>query len=544
MSAIIEVIVKYNSNIDFLEKLGIIVEILNENYAILTLKTSQVPSLYNFREIEYIEFPKDFTFSLKKGTAASNISKFRALGYRGNGVIIGVIDSGIDYLHPDFISKDGKSRILFIWDQTIRGNVPEGFKDGSEYNNQQINEALKVENSYDIISEVDLLGHGTAVCGIAAGGGVLNKHLEGVAPDASLIVVKVGKNTNVATTTDIMRAIKYIMTKAEELNMPVVVNLSFGANDGSHDGLSILETYIDAMSKRWKSVFVVASGNEGAASHHYEGKLKKNEIHEIKFVVSENLSKLYLTLWKNFVDTMDFELILPNGNSLGYLNENNRVINKNIEGIRITAHYKEPTHYNKNQEIYFMFNGEDAYIPAGIWILKVSANDSIVDGKINAWLPTTAEVGIKTAFTNPTVTKTLTIPSTSASVITVGGYDCSNDTAAIFTGQGENNFLDCKPDLVAPAVNIISTAKNGNYESFSGTSLAAPFITGVVALLLEWGIVQKNDTFLYGQKIKAFLIKNTRKFAGTKYPNPVLGYGCLYMQTMMNDLIKYKRNKN
>ena len=260
-----EVIVKYNGNIMRLEnELNIDVEVLNENYAIITLNENQIGELYNFSEIEYIELPKTMTYSLSEEMRNICLPTPYNSNYNltGRGVLIAIIDSGIDYTHKDFINDNGTSRIKYIWDQTVDGNPPIGFKNGTEYNSEQINYALEQNNPYSIVSQNDTIGHGTAVAGIACGNGRASNGKErGVAPDAGLIVVKLGQKgaESFARTTEIMRAIKYVIDKAEKLNMPLVINLSFGTNNGAHSGDSLFETYIDSMSEKWKTNIIVAS---------------------------------------------------------------------------------------------------------------------------------------------------------------------------------------------------------------------------------------------------------------------------------------------
>lgn len=538
-----EVIVKYNGDLGKIEsELGAEIERLGSGIAIVTLKDEQISDLLGYREIEYIELPKNLALMQDQNLRISCISPVQHMqggGLTGKGTLIGIMDSGIDYTHPDFRNSDGTSRIQYIWDQTENGRPPSGFKQGTEYTNEDINRALGSKQPFNTVKTLDLIGHGTAVAGIAAGNGRGGESREtGVAPEASLIVVKLGYRgfESFARTTEIMRAVKYIQDKAEAIGAPVAVNISYGTNHGSHDGSSLFETYIDDASQQWKTAIIVASGNEGAAGHHFAAKISKGQTIDVDFAVAENLDTFYLTCWKNFVDQFSWELFLPGGKSTGLLNPAQFMTAMNIEGASLEIYYGQPTYYNEDQEIFFRMKGLNGSLPQGIWRIRVKGLE-VVEGKFDMWLPTVEEVGQNTVFTKPTADLTLTLPSTASNVITVGGYNGEISAAAPFSGRGfTRNHVYVKPDLVAPATGIISTRAGGGYDSFTGTSLAAPFVTGSSALMMQWGIVQGNDPFLYGQRIKAFLKRGARRNQFLKYPNTIWGYGELCLKSSMDAL--------
>lgn len=542
----IEVIVKYSGTILFLEEQNMEVEILDKNYAIITLSLFQIDTLYNYKEIEYIELPKNLSYFLNQeliATCATEVQEDIDYGLRGQGTIVGIIDSGIDYAHPDFINSDGTSRILYIWDQSLTTIPPEGFKSGTEYTNSQINEALKQEDSYDIIDNLDPLGHGTAVAGVACGNGNASVGKEiGIAPEASIIVVKLGQRgfQSFTKSTEIMRGLKYIITKAEELNMPVAINISYGSNNGSHIGNSLFESFINDIALKWKTAIVVATGNESSAGHHYFEKLRQDETIDIEFSVIPHLKSLYITLWKDFVDDFTLELIAPNGTSTGIINNERRNSEFQIKNTIININYGSPNHYNVEQEIFFSFKSPTSILD-GIWELRVTGTE-VVNGVISLWMPTFEEVGGSTFF-KPNIDFTLTLPSTAGRVISVGAYNSKSRSIAIFSGKGHvTSWYTAKPDLVAPGVNVISTRSGGGYDSFSGTSIAAPFVTGATALMMQWGIVDGNDIFLYGEKLKAFLRKGAnRKFTIT-YPDRAWGYGTLCIKQTIDYLSYYQRD--
>jgi minor extracellular serine protease Vpr len=541
---LLEVIVKYNGDILAVgEVLNAQVELLSEDYAIFTMRYGDLFRLYNFEQVEYFELPKTVTYILEESLCSAGINPVQELAQfalTGEGVMIGVIDSGIDYTHPDFRNEDGSTRIIALWDQSIEGNPPAGFISGTLYDRGQIDAALASESPLDIVPSQDYLGHGTAVTGIAAGngrasGGMLN----GVAPHAEIVVVKL-QSTGLPTfpqSTDIMRGIKFLYDLAESMNMPLAINLSYGTNDGSHDGSSLFEQYIDAMAGQWKSVICVAAGNEAASGHHFLGVVGQGETIQVQFSTNEGVGRLYMTLWKNFVDDIYFELIAPNGQTSGLITPDRDVITVILDNVQVDVIYNQPNHYSYEQEVYYMLTALDGSLPNGLWTLTAHG-EAIVDGKFNIWLPTNDEVGQEIAFFSPDAENTITIPATVDNVISVGGYNANIDAPADFSGRGlPYEMYGQKPDLVAPAVAIFTTSPGGNYDMQSGTSVATPFVTGSAALMMQWGIVRGIDPFLYGQRVKAFLIKGASRDPERIYPNPIWGYGRLNLIKTMNLLV-------
>lgn len=547
---IIEVIVKFSGDIlEISRNLQAEVEILLQGYAIITIDSADIPKLYSYPQIENIELPKNLYITSQYNLISScirSVQDNKNLNLNGSGVIVAVIDSGIDYTHLDFRNDDGSSRILYIWDQTQSGTPPVGFSSGAEYTQQQINNALNSQSPLQIVPSTDTNGHGTAVAGIAAGNGrESNGENIGVAPNAELIIVKAGTKgyASFARTTELMRGVKYVIDKARQLNKPLAINMSFGMNNGSHRGDSLFETYLSDMSTEWKNSIVVPTGNEGAAGHHYSDLLQSNSTKNIDFFIIDGLGNFYISMWKNFVDTLSVELICPGGASTGIIGIESQIKNVQINNMQLTIIYGQPTHYSVGQEIFFNIKAITGTVFGGIWKIKIISNN-IVDGTIEMWLPTIEEVTDRTHFSNPTIYDSMTIPSTAERVIKVSGYNDQIGNIAEFSGVGNLNMALPNPDLAAPAVSILTVKKGGGYDSFTGTSMAAPFVTGSAALMMQWGIVNQNDPFLYGERIKAFLRLGANRKMALTYPNSTYGYGTLCLRNTITFLERYQWGGN
>ncbi len=523
-----ELIVKYTGDLQRIAFEDIQVTKLLNEYAILVVPESLIGWLANIPEIEYIEKPKRLYFARLEGKRASCMTPVQRppLSLTGKGVLVAVLDSGADYRHPEFRNLDGSSRIRALWDQTGTGAPPEGYHVGTEYTQEQLNEALMQEKTPPVSQDVS--GHGTGVLAIAAGN-------NGVAFESELIVVKLGipRTDSFPRTTELMMGINYVIEKALQYRMPVAINISFGNTYGSHTGKSLLETYMDDISNLWKSVFCVGSGNEGASAGHAGGRLTTGEIQNVEFSVGNYEHTLSLQIWKNYVDTFDIFLIHPNGTVLGPFYERPATQRYRAGKTELLVYYGEPSPYSIEQEIYVDFLPQETYIDSGVWNIRLVPG-KIVDGSYQIWFPSSAATGNATRFLRPRESDTLTIPSTAANVITVGAYNAATDAYADFSGRGtERNGLQ-KPSLVAPGVNIETAAPDGRYVSQTGTSFATPFVTGAAALLMQYGIVNGEDPFLYGEKVKAYLQRGARALPGImEYPNNQVGYGSICVENSL-----------
>lgn len=527
-----EILVMASQDLSFLTKQypQIEVSMLLENFALLRLPPSLIPTVSALPQILYIEMPHYISFEILSGKRSSCITQVTLppLSLTGNGVLVGFVDSGIDLTHPDFQDSNGNSRVLFLWDQTRDEDPPDGYLFGTEYNNEQINETLRAGKTLS----KDESGHGTAAAGIACGNGNASKgRYRGIAPETELIVVKMRKNKGLyPRTTELISGIDYCIRKALKFNRPLVLNISFGNNYGSHTGNSLSELYLNRVSLLGRISIIAASGNEGASPIHTLGFLDQTV--NVDFSISERQTSLNMQLWKDYADDVRIRLRAPYGTEYT-LSDKFGTNMEVLDQTQIAFYNSAPSPFQRLQEYYFEFFpiADSFYLTSGVWSLIIEPI-SIKNGTFEMWLPAASSLNGATRFLSPDPYNTLTVPSSANSVITVGAYDAKTNTPADFSGRGAASMpnLLTKPDLVAPGVSVIVPSFPGGYQTVSGTSFAAPFVTGSAALLMEWGIVKRNNLFLYGEQLKAWLIAGAKELPGYPTPNPRTGWGALCLE--------------
>lgn len=542
-----ELIVKYHGDLlTPVQTVGAKVEILTESYASVVIAPKKIEEFASFFQIEYLELPQRMFYIIRESygkTCISNVHSAAPYNLLGRGVLLGIIDSGITYSHPDFINEDGSTRIAYLWDQTIQGNPPIGFDLGTEYSKEQINEALMeptLEEALAIVPSIDTVGHGTAVAGVAGGNGRVSGGREvGVAPEAEFIVVKVGtaKENSFPRTLEVMRAIKYVMEKATALNKPIAINIGFGMVQGGHDGRTLIEMYMDEMIARWKSNIIIGTGNQGNQATHTEGVIATDEEKEIQFIVSPGQRFYAFNMWQSFIDTFEIRLTGPTGEATDRISAASNNVIYTVGQTTVFINFSEPSIINPDEQVSVLMESEGEVIDAGVWTLTIYGV-SVVNGRYNIWGATKDITGEETIFLQPTAATTLTIPSTSNTVISVGSFNPYTNQITPSSGRGFTRDKRINPGLAAPGTEIITNNPQGDYSLSTGTSIAAAFVTGGAALLMEWGIVNGNDPALYGDRLRIALLRNTRRLIrGIEYPNELWGYGAFCLEDALIKLI-------
>ena len=544
-----ELIVKYSGTLEAVRQTARSVTELLNGYAVIVIEEERIGQLAQLPEVEFIEKPKKLYFQTDVGRQVSciDIVQDMPLSLRGKGTLIGIVDSGIDYENAEFRNEDGTTRIVSLWDQSVNGRPPAGYLAGTEYTREQIDAALATEDKEvrrQMVKTSDVSGHGTAVAGIAAGTGrgSEGRRFRGAAPEAELIIVKMGapREGGFPRTTELMRGVDYIVRKAVELRRPVAINISFGNTYGSHDGTSLVERFLNDIADMWKNVICIGSGNEGASAGHVSGKVRRQISETVELAVQQREPALSIQIWKSYVDEMGVSVISPSGRQAGPFYEFLGAQRYILGDTELLIYYGEPKPYSVKQEIYLSLLPGKQYIESGVWKIVLTPG-RIVDGEYQMWLPTQSSLNMGTAFLQPNSMSTLTIPSTASLAVTVAAYDARTFSYADFSGRGPAGMYEgenvLKPDIAAPGVRVTAPVPGGGYQSFSGTSFAAPFVTGSAALLMEWGIVRGNDPYLYGEKVKAYLRKGAKQLAGyERWPNALLGYGALCVRDSLPGL--------
>ncbi|WP_300348228.1 S8 family peptidase [Clostridium sp.] len=532
----IELVVLYGDNrIKFansVNKIGASFEDLGYGFGILIIKTSDLNKISQLEGLQYIELPKILYTSAYESNRASCItSVWNNYGLTGEGVLVGFLDTGIDFTHNAFKDASGNTRIEYIYD----------LENKEIYNKAKINEALKSTDPYSVIPVQDLSGHGTHVAGIACAGGSINYDNYGVAYNSSIAMVKITgeKSLSSALSTQLMRGLKFLIDKSNELDKPLVVNISLSTNDGSHNGSSLLEKYIQTFTQLQKAVIVVAAGNEGNSSHHVGREIKKEEVIDLNIANEER--GIILALYKPVLVDLTVEITSPIGISTGEINLSEDYQVRFIGKEKIVVYSTGPKPFDIQGQTTISILPLGDTITPGEWRVSLKKLNNY-EGYFDVWLPIAEGLNVNTKFLQPDVYNTLGIPATVAGVISVGSYNYLNNNLSSFSGRGvvRPEWL-IKPDLVAPGENILSTVEEQGFDTKSGTSMAAPQVAGICALLFEWGLVKRNDPFLYGERIKYYLIKGAKRtFLGEAYPNPDIGYGFVCLDKTM-DLLTNRR---
>lgn len=528
-----EVIVKYLGDLENALKAvpGAQAALLFGGYAVIRYPQGSLDAIRALPEVLYMQLPVRLYFELSQAESAACITALtEETGLSGSGVLVGIIDSGVDIAHHAFRNADGSTRFRCFWDQTGRGTPPAGYYMGTAYTEEELN-TLLLDGAQNALLPKDPSGHGTAVAGIAAGNDPDNAY-RGVAFGAELIGVRLGTSSGYPRTSELMQAVNYCVACALARRQPIVINLSFGNSYGDHTGQSLLEDYLNLAATLGRTCIVAGTGNEGASALHAGGFL--TEPVSLLLSVGSFQPALSIQFWKAFADELTFSLVTPSGETTGALGTGGGVRRFTLSGTDVRILIGRPTPIQLRQGIYMeLVPLSGSYLPSGIWQILLTPLRVGTD-RYDLWLPTSEALSGDTRFLTPDPELTLTIPSTASNLISVGSYNSGTNAVSSFSGRGYTALGGVKPDLLAPGEALrapLSSPGQSLYAAFTGTSFATPVVSGAVALLMQWGIVLGNDPSLYGQKIKAYLQKGARPLnSETLYPNPRTGYGtlCLY----------------
>lgn len=510
----------------------------------------------NFSNYSYGLMPKLYGLMDTSPLDVSGITRLAnqpVLALKGQGTIIGIIDTGIDYTNPAFIDANGRTRILRIWDQSdATGNLPGSMTNdvlrellnlkiyyGSEYTENNINEALNSENPRDVVPVTDEIGHGTFLAGVAGGTPNILNDFSGAATEAKFIVVKlkqakkylrdyyfIPEDVPAYQENDIIIAANYIRIYSMVYNMPVSLIVGLGSSQGGHDGGTMLSVELSNYVNNVGTAVNVAAGNEGNARHHFLGIIdSEDKPVDMEIRVGENVSGFSTEIWVDSPQIFSVGIISPTGEVVNRIPArigSSQIIDFVFERTRIFVEYDIIEGATGDELIFMRFREPTA----GIWRIQVYGSN-INSGVFNCWLPITQFVGDDVYFLEPDPSITITDPAMAPGVITVTGYDSRSGAFYQESGRGYTRSGRVAPDIASPAVGITGPTIYGGFENRNGTSLAAAITAGACAQVLTWGIVNGNRSFMSSPEVKSYLIRGAVREPGIIYPDNVWGYGKL-----------------
>lgn len=489
-------------------------------FAVINIDTANISILQRDPRVLYIDKANYYSYGImgnyyEKYLSCMSGSFGERYGLTGKGVCIGIIDSGLDIRNTEF-AGDGNTRVVSYWDQNMSYDTeyPNRYGVGRIYDMAELSQ-MYGDGMAPGTSDND---HGTAVASVAAGSGT------GVAVQSDIIMVEQRKSRSYPDTISIMMGVDMLVRYSMENQIPMVINLSYGNNYGAHDGSGLLEIFIDTLSQMAKVSFVTGTGNDGDRSLHTNGLLGNVSYADLNVTVTGGIGNFGLQIWKSYIDIFDVLVYSPSYELVTYLSEGQTVTGMRYGETVIQGISQTPSPYNAKQLIYIFFQS-DSYIQEGIWKVRLIPK-SIANGVFNAYLPGESYVTGQVYFENAVPFGSLTIPSTSKSAISVASYDQNTGGITGFSGRGFTTDNGIKPDIAAPGVGITVSVGDGVYAMADGTSLSTAFVSGGAALLMEWGIVRGNDPFMYGERLKAQLIRGAGKLGNQAvYPNRYVGWG-------------------
>jgi subtilisin family serine protease len=491
------------------------------------------------------------------------------LNVRGQGVLIGFLDTGIDYLREDFKASGGRTRIAAVWDQTIQSvNYEEDTGEaagteqydrkqaqgmvqyGTVYTREVINAALAAEregqNPYDIVPSRDENGHGTFLAGVAAASETAD--YIGAAPDAEILMVKLKpakkylrdfyllpERVEAYSETDMMMGVRFLQQYAIREKKPLVICVGLGTASGSRTGALPFADLLNTLARQVNTVVVTCTGNEANNRTHTSGlAVSDTEPSEIEITVGAGERGFVMEIWAESLDILSVAITSPSGERIPRIPariDTGGVYNFLLERSQVAVDYRVVESASGYEVIFMRFIN-----PAqGIWKIHVYSLTNIV-GRYNAWLPLKQFLSGDTYFLNSNPSTTLTEPGAAERVISVGAYNHITDASYAASGRGYTATGLIKPDFVAPGVDVYGVRAGGGYTTRTGTSVAAAHAAGAAALLLTWGVTDGNLPYMGTNEVKSVLIRGAKRENSTVYPNNIYGYGKMDVIEAFNKL--------
>ena len=532
-------IVKYMG--DFQEDLGdvpgLIFQKINAIYGVVYAPLTEIGAL-NISTYSYSFIPKCYTHMDLGSLSASGITRLQEHPYlqlKGQGTAIAIVDSGIDYRNPLFQNEMG-SRILCIWDQTLEGDGTE-VPYGRVFWKNDIDRALASENPLEIVPSTDTNGHGTRMAAVAAGNNFPEENFSGAAPEATLIVVKVKQakkylrefylfpsEAELFQENDIMVGMDFAVRTANDRKLPLSVCLGIGSSQGAHIGRNPLSIYVDYASQFSLISASIAAGNEGAARHHYAGRLTHRENQASAALrVGNKEPGFTMEFWGEPPEIYNLSLQSPTGEILDIsasLGDVTQELSFVFVETRVEVNYVSIERQTGYTLAYFRF----IQPAAGIWRIFVQGRDG-QNVEFHMWLPVQGLISEETYFLEPSPYNTVTAPGDSLESITVTAYQYRDNSLYVQASRGFMPDGNVVPQVAAPGVQIRVPQLNGLYGLASGTSLSAAQTAGAAALLFEWAVVRGNQPYFTGSSVKNYITRGAKREDRLTYPNRDWGFG-------------------
>ncbi len=513
---------------------------INERHSLLHVLARQV-NICDLGANPYHRFPSLFTLTASIRPQVSGVNQIQrnpALALYGTGVIVGIIDTGIDYQHPAFRHNDGSTRIVSIWDQTIQtGTPPETFTYGSEYSRELINLALISAEPLSIVPSEDTNGHGTAIASIVAGKGDSAQSFTGVATEAEYVVVKlkeaksnlrqisfVPENAVCYQESDVMLGARYLLSAARKLNRSLAMCVALGTSQGGHDEHGATTGYLDYLTHRPQICVSVSAGNEGNNGRHYYGNIAvptNDTLFELKVGSADKL--FAMEIWPYAPSRLTIEVTSPSGESTPLVYPGINTCERfNFVYNQGTLWINNITFEEETGEQLILLRFQNPF--AGIWSFKLQnlENESF---SFHSWLPSGDLLSRETYFLQSNPSTTITSPGNAIRPLTVTAYNQSNDSIWIDSGRGYTRTNQVKPDVAAPGFEIPCAVPGGRYATLTGTGASTAYASGITAMLLEWAVVRGNYTSITGTDISSLITRGAYRQPNTTYPNNIWGYG-------------------
>ena len=526
------------------------IQVMNERYAVEYLPIAEI-SRMRIAEIGYSSLPTCYGLESERSLEVSGVLRIRqSLGLRGSGVLVGIVDTGIDYTNPLFLRGDGTSKIMELWDQSIdsEDQYPEDIYYGTVYSQEQINQALTSANPFEEVPSRDEIGHGTMLAGIAAGAESPADNFSGVVPDSDLIVVKLKQakpsvrdifaiplDVPAYQENDIIWGVQYIISVARRLQRPVSICIGLGSSQGAHDGRGVLSSVLSVGADFPGVTISISAGNEGNMRRHFYGVINQEMgYHTVELNVAENEGSFTMELWGAAPNTYSIDITSPSG----------EYIPRIAEGLRVSREISfifDPTVVQLDYNMIESQLGDELILmrfrqpSAGVWTFQVYGRGDLT-GSFHIWLPMGDFISPETYFIQSNPYTTVTSPGNALTPITVTAYNPVTTTLYQNASKGYTRINEIKPELAAPGVNILAPTLEQGFTEMTGTGAAAAHTTGVAAMFLEWGIVRGNYPGIDTVEVKKFLIRGAKQSPRLQYPNRDWGYGAIDIFNVFNVL--------